>query len=368
MYLKSTATGADHLIVDNRNTDAGEGSTILRSLGNGAVSNVTADTLTASGATWVPGSLKGMRFAPDASRSSLFTVIDNDATSLRIDPLEGDLTQATASGLSYSGVYSFTKVSVLGKGRLSSLDRFVIADELLLDGSTLVANEVTANKVTLKGGGLLSHWRTTLNQTYRLDLNVTTDLNIESGSKIDVSGRGYLGGYQGGNGAVGLTYGNTVTGGSAGGSGGSYGGYGGYYAGVVNAVYGDPANPNELGSGGGTDSGYGSYVSGNGGGLVRIKAGTLTLAGNILADGSNGNYVGGGGSGGGVRIDAGTLSGAGYIYARGGGADNSRGGGGGGRIAIYYGTMDLPQTNVNASGATTGNNGGAGTVRFSLLP
>ncbi|HCE69195.1 MAG TPA: hypothetical protein DER40_17340 [Geobacter sp.] len=368
VYLKSTATGADHLIVDNRNTDAGEGSTILRSLGNGAVSNVTADTLTASGATWVPGSLKGMRFAPDASRSSLFTVIDNDATSLRIDPLEGDLTQATASGLSYSGVYSFTKVSVLGKGRLSSLDRFVIADELLLDGSTLVANEVTANKVTLKGGGLLSHWRTTLNQTYRLDLNVTTDLNIESGSKIDVSGRGYLGGYQGGNGAVGLTYGNTVTGGSAGGSGGSYGGYGGYYAGVVNAVYGDPANPNELGSGGGTDSGYGSYVSGNGGGLVRIKAGTLTLAGNILADGSNGNYVGGGGSGGGVRIDAGTLSGAGYIYARGGGADNSRGGGGGGRIAIYYGTMDLPQTNVNASGATTGNNGGAGTVRFSLLP
>ncbi|MDU0460473.1 MAG: Ig-like domain-containing protein [Geobacteraceae bacterium] len=366
VYLKSTATGLDHLIVDNRNTDAGEGSTILRSLGSGVVSAVTADTLTASGATWAPGSLKGMRFAPDASRSSLFTVIDNDATSLRIDPLEGDLTQATANGLSYSGVYSFTKVSVLGKGRLSSLDRFVIADELLLDGSTLVANEVTANKVTLKGGGLLSHWRTTLNQTYRLDLNVTTDLNIESGSRIDVSGRGYLGAYQSGNGTVGRTNGNTVTGGSAGGSGGSYGGYGGYYAGVVNAVYGDPTNPNESGSGGGTE--YGTYVSGNGGGLVRVKAGTLTLAGNILADGGNGNYVGGGGSGGGIRIDVGALSGAGYIYARGGWADNNRGGGGGGRIAIYYGTMELPQSNVVASGAATSYPGGAGTVRFSLLP
>ena len=164
IYLKSTTLGTDHLIVDNRGADTGEGSTLLRSMGSGVVSDVTPDTLTTSGSSWQPGALKGMRFAPDVTQSRYFTVIDNDATSLRIDPAEGDLTQATARGLTFSGVYAFTKVSVLGKGRLTGFDRFAVVDELLLDGSTLVTNSINTDRLTLRNGGLLSQWRTTTGQ------------------------------------------------------------------------------------------------------------------------------------------------------------------------------------------------------------
>jgi len=370
IYYKSTVSGADHLIVDNRGLDAGEGSTALRSLGSGTVTDVTPTTLTASGAAWQPGALKGMKFAPDVTQARYFTVIDNSATTLTIDPAEGDLTQATGRGLTYSGVYLFTKLSVLGKGRLTSLDRLVVSDELLVDGSTLLSQNLTADKLTIHNSGLLSQLRTTTSQEYRLEL-ATGTLSIDSTSKIDVSSRGYLGGNSGGNSSTyGRTVGNTITGGSNYYGGGSYGGYGGSYSNyAVAAVYGDPANPNDLGSGGGCGN-----TGGNGGGLVRIKAQSLILDGSILADGGNAQYNGGGGSGGGIRIDATTLAGSGYIYARGGTTQNTNytsGGGGGGRIAVYYGSMSLPQANVSAaggSGAASGTPGGAGTVRFSLLP
>lgn len=358
IYLKSTIDATDRLIVDNRGIDTGEGSTLLRSLGSGVVNDVTADTLTAGGVNWQPGALKGMKFAPDVTQSRYFTVIDNDATSLRIDPAEGDLTQATARGLIYSGVYAFTKVSVLGKGRLTCFDRFVVDDELLVDGSTLVTNNITADKITVRNGGLISQWRTTTSQEFKLELAVGT-LSIDTASKVDVSGRGYLGAYQGGNNTgTGRTNGNTITGGSSSYSGGSYGGYGGYYSGAVAAVYGDQTNPNEFGSGGGGDSGS---PGGNGGGLVRINAGTISLDGSIVAPSG---YYGGGGSGGGIRIDAGILSGAGLIYARGGGSPNNRGGGGGGRIALYCGSITLPSSNVAASGGSGSASGKAGTVFF----
>ncbi len=237
-----------------------------------------------------------------------------------------------------------------------------------MDGSTLAVNDVRANKVTLKNGGLLTHWCTSTSLVYKLELNVTANLFLDTTSKIDVSSRGYLGAYSSGNNSyVGRTNGNTTTGGSSNSSGGSYGGYGGYYSGAVAAVYGDPLNPNEPGSGAGSDAS--SWPGGNGGGLARIKAGSIQLDGTILADGQTGNYNGGGGSGGGIRIDAGMLSGAGFIYARGGGSSGyNRGGGGGGRIAINYGMMTLPQGNVVVSGAATSHPGYAGTVRFTLLP
>ena len=360
VYLKSTTLDTDHLIVDNRAVNSGEGSTPLRAMGSGVVFDVTTDTLTTSGASWQPGALKGLRFAPDVTLNRYFTVIDNDATSLRIDPAEGDLTTATDRGLTFGGVHAFTKVSILGKGRLTSLDRFAISSEVLVDGSTLVTTAISTDRLTLRKGSLLSQWRATTGQEYKLDLSINT-LLIDTSSMIDVTGRGYLGAYQSGNGSAGRTNGNTATGGSASYSGGSYGGSGGYYSGAVNAVYGNPLNPNQVGSGGGGDSGS---PGGNGGGLVRITAGAITLDGSIIADGQTApsGYYGGGGSGGGIRIDAGAMSGGGFIYARGGGSPNNRGSGGGGRIAIYSGTLTLPQANVITSGAGTSYPGGAGTI------
>jgi hypothetical protein len=304
-----------------------------------------------------------VRFAPDVTQSRYFTVIDNDVTSVRIDPAEGDLTKVTARGSTFSGVYAFTWVSILGKGRLTSLDRLAVSDEVLIEGSTLVTTALNSDRLILRSGGLLSQWRTTTSREYTLDLSVDA-MSIDATSRIDVTGRGYLGAYQGGNGNAGRTNGNTATGGSTSYSGGSYGGYGGYYSGTVSTVYGDPLNPNESGSGGGGDSGS---PGGTGGGLVRITAGAITLDGSIVADGQTApsGYYGGGGSGGGIRIDAGALSGAGFIQARGGGSPNNRGRGGGGRIAIYSGMLTLPAANVAATGGSGLYSGANGSVYVS---
>jgi len=149
-------------------------------------------------------------------------------------------------------------------------------------------------------------------------------VTIDATSRIDVTGRGFLGGRQPGNPFAGPGMTNGFQSGSTGRSGGSYGGLGGSAAGVANGVYGEFRNPNELGSGGAADS---TFFGGNGGGLIRIVAQNLQLAGTITADGARGvNTIGssdsGGGSGGAIRIDVGTLSGAGQIKA-GGGSGNT---------------------------------------------
>ena len=188
-------------------------------------------------------------------------------------------------------------------------------NELVVDNASLHTdnNDVTADKITVKNGGYITSLNATTTATYQTVLTATTSLTIDSTSKIDVTGRGYLGGYIGdNNSAYGRTYGNTITGGSYLYSGGSYGGSGGKYNNSdVNAVYGDPSDPDELGSGGGGQNNT-SYVGGNGGGLVKVSACTLTLNGSILSEGGISNYFGVG-SGGGILLNVGTLSGAGTI-------------------------------------------------------
>jgi hypothetical protein len=141
-------------------------------------------------------------------------------------------------------------------------------------------------------------------------------------------------------------------------------------------AYGDFRDPNHLGSGGGGSSvlNFGNLVyraGGNGGGLVRIVADTLTLNGQIVADGSSTSLATtGGGSGGGIRIDTRVLSGSGLIRAAGGASTNNAAGGGGGRVAVYYEDRSGFSGSISASGGAKGtvgtvsndNNGGAGTV------
>lgn len=81
-----------------------------------------------------------------------------------------------------------------------------------------------------------------------------------------------------------------------------------------------------------------------GGGVVRIRADRMTLAGTINADGGGTQVAsgGGGGAGGGILVWSKTFSGAsGTISARGGHADSnaSGAGGGGGRIALWVGAF-----------------------------
>ena len=269
-------------------------------------------------------------------------------------------------------------MTIQGKARLLISDRLVVVNELVVDNASLHTdnNDVTADRIIVKNGGYITHLNATTTATYQTVLNATTFLAIDSSSKIDVSSRGYLGGYSGGNSSSnGRTYGNTTTGGSYYSGGGSYGGVGGTYSShAVNTVYGDPNNPDELGSGGG---GYPccGRVGGNGGGLVKISAGTLTLSGSIIANGGTATvYYAGGGSGGGILLNVGTLTGAGTISANGGanssGFDSYSGGGGGGRIAIYYTDKAAFAGTVTANGGLGGNgttltqNGSTGTIYY----
>jgi hypothetical protein len=207
--------------------------------------------------------------------------------------------------------------------------------------------------VMLQSGGVLTHQPTTTNQVYSLVLTVSNSLVVDSSSRIDVTGRGYIGGY---------TLGNLTNGAASGVAGGSYGGLGASQgSSIANAVYGNFRYPMEPGSGSGN---AGSSIIA-GGGLAQITALAAQIDGAILANGSNDGY--GGGSGGGIYLNVGTLSGAGQINANGGGGA-SYCGGGGGRVAIVYGTTNgfnlYNNVAVDAGTGTAGRNGSEGTLYF----
>lgn len=134
----------------------------------------------------------------------------------------------------------------------------------------------------------------------------------------------------------------------------------------VAEIYGnDDLLPLIGGSGGsGGHGGSGTIGAGGGGGggaLLLAVSGTLTVNGQILADGGNGGdlghtwnstqfgRVGGGGSGGGIRLVATTIAGAGQIRARGGSTGDfadwqpNLGDGGAGRIRIEAETLLFAQ-------------------------
>ena len=147
---------------------------------------------------------------------------------------------------------------------------------LTIDGAHTFANLVLLN------GATLTHSPTTATKVNKLEITVTGTIQVDATSKVDVSGRGFLGGNSPGNplGTRGMTFGFQA--GSSGASGGAYGGLGG---GSSNSIYGDFRDPNDVGSGAGTGS---SFAGGSGGGLGRIIAQTLNLDGVILANGDGG--------------------------------------------------------------------------------
>nr|WP_306465339.1 IPT/TIG domain-containing protein [Corallococcus exiguus] len=217
----------------------------------------------------------------------------------------------------------------------------------------------TFRNLYVLSGATLTHSQQGVSGANFLNLTVTQEVRVDSSSKIDVSGRGYLGGWQEGNAQrVGRTTGNVSSGMNV--SAGSHGGFG--FAQVSGSVqekmpvHDDARNPSDFGSGG-SGSTSPSQPGGNGGGLLRLTAGSLKLDGKLLANGGNGSSYGG--AGGGIRVDVGALTGTGSIEAKGG---NTNGyGGGGGRVAVYYDTAlsSFDWSKISARGAL---NGGVGTV------
>ncbi|MCX6878255.1 MAG: C-type lectin domain-containing protein, partial [Verrucomicrobia bacterium] len=156
-----------------------------------------------------------------------------------------------------------------------------------------------------------------------------TFLEIEAGAKLSANGQGYVGSnnaYGMGPGALGK-----VGGGGHGGSGGAGGG----------PAYGDGLQPLTPGSAGGGVyvDGWSAGTGGSGGGAIHlIVSNTLTLAGEITANGLDASVgKAGGGAGGSLWIETGSLTGSGLLSASGGLGDGGYGGGGGGgRIAVHY--------------------------------
>jgi hypothetical protein len=238
--------------------------------------------------------------------------------------------------------------------------------DIIIQGRTVtLGGTVTMRSLTLRNGAVLTIPAPTSTSVSRLDLDVGT-LTIDANSRIDATGRGYLGGRTGGNtGDVGRTTGNSIAGGSDARNGGSYAGLGafGNNGGITGYAYGNVREPNEPGGGGGTNCGGGSN---NGGGLIRIKATTVQVDGQIVADGGSnpGNGCAGGGSGGGIYVSTDTLRGSGSVHANGGDASGfSAGGGGGGRIALHYQTATgFDFSRVQALGGVGQSQGSPGTV------
>jgi hypothetical protein len=207
---------------------------------------------------------------------------------------------------------------------------------------------LTLKNLIVLDGGRVETLSTTTTVEQKLDVTVTDRLFVDCASSVDVTGRGYLGGWGANSDGSntknednrGRTNGNTATGGPTPGAAASYGGLGGERnGGVTNAVYGSITNPSELGTGGAGNATCCSAGS-SGGGAIKLRGGIFAVAGAIRADGGSGiNPAIDPGSGGSVNIQSSQLIAgpSARITANGGddeSAFNVSRGGGGGRIAI----------------------------------
>ncbi|TMA82906.1 MAG: RHS repeat protein, partial [Deltaproteobacteria bacterium] len=315
-----------------------------------------------------PNGGAGTVYLQGPARESGELVVDNNniAASSLSTPIPGSSSSTLA--------LTHLRVRRAARAKLDSTLNLTGTLEVATSGEFAVGNPIISNRVSLSSNAVVTHVATTGADTFKVDISTQT-FTIDGTSRVDVNGRGYLGGRRPGNPfanagmTVGFVQGSTTR------TGGSYGGLGGVGfngvagSGVPNPVYGDFRNPNDAGSGGGNDS-FNAGQGGNGGGLIRIVAQTLQLDGTIRANGASATGDnGGGGSGGGIRIDAGILQGTGQISANGGegspknqaGTGDQTGGGGGGRAAIYYqNASGFNFANATATGGT------AKTVRFTL--
>lgn len=266
-----------------------------------------------------------------------------------------------------------TSTLTVVQGDVFATSASIFANDSSHDGHTIIVTggiltiqgHHAFNGMTVLGTATVTQLATTATSAELVDLVLgSRGLYVACNGRIDVSTKGYLGGWQGGSQtATGQTYPGVTP--SAAESGGSHGGLGDDWDGTLHAgaAYGSVTDPAEAGAGSG---GYTTNCcpGSPGGGIVHIVAGQLALDGKILADGTSTGNSYAQGAGGTIRLDTGALSGAGTIEAIGGG--NAYRSGGGGRIAIYADTSGFNRTNVTAHGGGTYGypSGGAGTVYF----
>ena len=256
-------------------------------------------------------------------------------------------------------VYTFTTDQTIDPN-----DATYEGHDIVVDGCVVTVNGAHVfESLLIMNNGIVTHTPNEDVQTYAIELTTTNDLTIEAGSAIDVSGRGYSSSNGPGEGGDSNQY---AAGAGYGGNGGN-----GISGALGGTAYGSILAPVDLGSGGGRTDTY--QQGGPGGGAVRLNVGgTLTVAGDIRADGSNGGIAGsnygGGGSGGSIYINAALITGSGAISAIGGDSAliTGAGGGGGGRIALYADDFGGFGWFTPAHGGDGYVPGGAGTTYFKV--
>jgi hypothetical protein len=234
---------------------------------------------------------------------------------------------SVASPARYRGEYRFDGVELRHGAKLASGDVMSMGAVVFEGQVGLSASVVDATDVTVRTGAVLSSANGD-----RVRLRASGRVTIEAGSRVDVSGQGYLGG------ASGIVGGSPAgVRGSSSSSGGSHGGVGLSRGGVPGEVYDSVYVPHLAGGGG---SWTNSAKPGSGGGVVEIEAGELVLEGELRARGQEINFAGGGG--GSVWVKAGVLSGGGVIDASATPVVVNAGdgtAGGGGRVGLHVGQM-----------------------------
>lgn len=222
-----------------------------------------------------------------------------------------------------------------------------VADEgediVISSDASWSAGSYTYRDITITNNAILTLEGTHTNDSDGYGVTISArNIIIESGSSISANNQGYSAFFGPGK--------PSPDGSLSGGAG--YGGAGGEGRRTENwggPSYGSALNPTDLGSG----------SNGAGGGAIIISCDSISIFGNIQANGT------GGGSGGSVNIQTATIIGSGSISANGGDNDPSyRGGGGGGRVDIFYesSSSTFNFSNITIAGGTGRNNGSSGTV------
>lgn len=402
-YLE-VGMGPGRLVVDNAGRAQDGCATVVRDAVSGTVARAGEDWIERLEGDF-PAEAVGLALDPDAE--------DGVAEAFEIAAVEGPRAYVEPAilgrarpGAKFSGAVRLGGLEVRGKGALrcevpvalaagsgiEAEDAFVDLAGIDAPDGTSAAVRVSSSVLVLRGpavagsvaleGSVLTVPEPSAARAYALEMRVEGPFEIDAASRVDLDGKGYVGGGRGGNASRrGQTADGAIPGAVGGRTGGSHGGLGGYQADgpglgvLVQGQYDDTSNPRRPG-GGGSGKLDGDDLGFNGGGLARIAAGTLVVDGAISADGDGRQRpgaagTGGAGAGGGIWIEVGALRGAGEIRADGGFADGEvgAGAGGGGRIAIRYSSRAEFSGAVHAYGGgllpertKVDSVGGAGTV------
>jgi hypothetical protein len=220
-----------------------------------------------------------------------------------------------------------------------------------LDGLPITTNTNLDGEVFVQGEVHVYTGATLTSPTGNLTLHADT-ITVDLGGSIVAAATGLNSRGAGHNGTYTLTVGAVCLLAQSGGAGGSYGSAGGGGPAAWGSSVDSEVDPGSPGGSPGESPGVPLPPGGSGGGVLRLYASTVTIAGQVSANGlpgqanlAEGSTYGGGGSGGGILVAADSVTISGAVSAVGGASEGTSsqcvaaaGPGGNGRVKILWGS------------------------------